>query len=62
MLKLIYHGRFLHGTVSLQTLGFDGGSSTAMHLVTRETLPQPDSKEKQTKRKNGRCCACCCLS
>ncbi|GMR42007.1 hypothetical protein PMAYCL1PPCAC_12202, partial [Pristionchus mayeri] len=62
MLKLIYHGRFLHGSVSLQTLGFEPGSATAMHLVTRESLPQPDAKEKQSNRKQRRCCNCCSLS
>ncbi|GMT18712.1 hypothetical protein PFISCL1PPCAC_10009 [Pristionchus fissidentatus] len=62
MLKLIYHGRFLHGSVSLQTLGYEPGHVTAMHLVTRESLPQPDSKEKQSNRKQRRCCNCCSLS
>ncbi|CAK5099456.1 unnamed protein product [Meloidogyne enterolobii] len=43
MLKLIYHGRFIHGSVTLGALHLPAGNSTVMHLVTRETLPEPNS-------------------
>lgn len=58
MLKLIYHGRFLHGSVTLQALQLASGKTTVMHLVTRENLPEPNSSETLTKRKNGGCCRC----
>lgn len=58
MLKLIYHGRFLHGSVALQALHLPVGSSTVMHLVTRETLPEPNSSDSLKKTKSGRCCHC----
>uniref|UniRef100_A0A915Q4E5 UBL3-like ubiquitin domain-containing protein n=1 Tax=Setaria digitata TaxID=48799 RepID=A0A915Q4E5_9BILA len=40
MLKLIYHGRFLHGSVTLGALSLPVGKTTVMHLVTRENLPE----------------------
>jgi len=56
---LIFHGRFLHGSVTLGALHLPVGSSTVMHLVNfniyliisinkyfkvaRETLPEPNS-------------------
>lgn len=44
LLKLIYHGRFLHGSVTLSALSLPGsGKTTVMHLVTRENLPEPNS-------------------
>ncbi|PIC38480.1 hypothetical protein B9Z55_010481 [Caenorhabditis nigoni] len=43
MLKLIYHGRFLHGSVTLHALQLMPGKTTVMHLVTRENLPEPNS-------------------
>lgn len=43
MLKLIYHGRFLHGSVTLSALNLPQGKTTVMHLVTRENLPEPNS-------------------
>ncbi|KHJ96627.1 hypothetical protein OESDEN_03406 [Oesophagostomum dentatum] len=43
MLKLIYHGRFLHGSVTLNALNLPQGKTTVMHLVTRENLPEPNS-------------------
>ncbi|CAD6185677.1 unnamed protein product [Caenorhabditis auriculariae] len=58
MLKLIYHGRFLHGSVTLHALQLTPGKITVMHLVTRENLPEPNSSETLTKRKNGNCCRC----
>lgn len=44
LLKLIYHGRFLHGSVTLQALSLPPGKTTVMHLVTRENLPEPNSQ------------------
>jgi len=43
LLKLIYHGRFLHGSVTLSALSLPTGKTTVMHLVTRENLPEPNS-------------------
>lgn len=43
LLKLIYHGRFLHGSVTLNALSLPSGKTTVMHLVTRENLPEPNS-------------------
>ncbi|KAI6217823.1 Ubiquitin-like protein 3 [Aphelenchoides fujianensis] len=44
LLKLIYHGRFLHGSVTLNALSLPTGKSiSVMHLVTRENLPEPNS-------------------
>ncbi|VDM39975.1 unnamed protein product, partial [Toxocara canis] len=43
LLKLIYHGRFLHGSVTLSALSLPAGKTTVMHLVTRENLPEPNS-------------------
>ncbi|VDD91057.1 unnamed protein product [Enterobius vermicularis] len=39
LLKLIYHGRFLHGSLPLKTLDLPVGKTTVLHLVTRENLP-----------------------
>ncbi|CAB3403290.1 unnamed protein product [Caenorhabditis bovis] len=58
MLKLIYHGRFLHGSVTLHALQLQAGKTTVMHLVTRENLPEPNSSETLTKRKSANCCRC----
>uniref|UniRef100_A0A915P0D3 UBL3-like ubiquitin domain-containing protein n=1 Tax=Meloidogyne floridensis TaxID=298350 RepID=A0A915P0D3_9BILA len=58
MLKLIYHGRFIHGSVTLGALHLPAGNSTVMHLVTRETLPEPNSNDNLKKSKRGRCCHC----
>ncbi|KAF7639577.1 Rad60-SLD_2 domain-containing protein [Meloidogyne graminicola] len=58
MLKLIFHGRFIHGSVTLGALHLPSGTSTVMHLVTRETLPEPNSNDNPKKSKRGRCCHC----
>ncbi|XP_003378322.1 conserved hypothetical protein [Trichinella spiralis] len=44
LLKLIYHGRFLHGNVTLRALSLPIGKTTVMHLVARKTLPEPNSQ------------------
>lgn len=44
LLKLIYHGRFLHGSVTLSALSLPLGKTTVMHLVARENLPEPNSQ------------------
>ncbi|CAJ0943023.1 unnamed protein product, partial [Mesorhabditis belari] len=58
LLKLIYHGRFLHGSVTLSALALPPGKTTVMHLVTRENLPEPNSNDSLSKRKRGGCCRC----
>ncbi|ESO11255.1 hypothetical protein HELRODRAFT_91579, partial [Helobdella robusta] len=42
ILRLIYQGRFLHGNVTLGALHLHPGSTTVMHLVMREQLPEPN--------------------
>uniref|UniRef100_A0A1I7ZTT9 Ubiquitin-like domain-containing protein n=1 Tax=Steinernema glaseri TaxID=37863 RepID=A0A1I7ZTT9_9BILA len=59
LLKLIYHGRFLHGSVTLSALGLPPGKVSVMHLVTRENLPEPNSNDNLKKSKRGSCCRCC---
>ena len=44
ILRLIYQGRFLHGNVTLSALGLPFGKTTVMHLVPRESLPEPNSQ------------------
>lgn len=44
ILRLIYQGRFLHGNVTLGALGLPLGRTSVMHLVPRETLPEPNSQ------------------
>uniref|UniRef100_A0AAQ4RQE6 Ubiquitin-like protein 3 n=1 Tax=Gasterosteus aculeatus aculeatus TaxID=481459 RepID=A0AAQ4RQE6_GASAC len=44
ILRLIYQGRFLHGNVTLGALKLPLGRTTVMHLVARETLPEPNSQ------------------
>ena len=44
ILRLIYQGRFLHGNVTLAALGLPTGKTTVMHLVPRESLPEPNSQ------------------
>uniref|UniRef100_A0A4W2FIM8 Ubiquitin-like protein 3 n=1 Tax=Bos indicus x Bos taurus TaxID=30522 RepID=A0A4W2FIM8_BOBOX len=44
ILRLIYQGRFLHGNVTLGALKLPFGKTTVMHLVARETLPEPNSQ------------------
>lgn len=46
ILRLIYQGRFLHSNVTLGALGLPFGKTTVMHLVPRETLPEPNSQGK----------------
>lgn len=52
LLKLIYHGRFLHGSVTLNALSLPVGKVTVMHLVTRENLPEPNSSGMLLKNKS----------
>uniref|UniRef100_A0A0R3RMH0 Rad60-SLD_2 domain-containing protein n=1 Tax=Elaeophora elaphi TaxID=1147741 RepID=A0A0R3RMH0_9BILA len=56
MLKLIYHGRFLHGSVTLGALSLPVGKTAVMHLVTRENLPESNNLKKM---KRNACCRCC---
>ncbi|CAD5220287.1 unnamed protein product [Bursaphelenchus xylophilus] len=58
LLKLIYHGRFLHGSVTLNALSLPPGKTTVMHLVTRENLPEPNSNDSTRKSKTTGCCRC----
>lgn len=62
ILKLIYHGRFLHGNVTLSALSLPLGKTTVMHLVAREHLPEPNSQDNLKKSKAGGCCRCCSIS
>ncbi|CAG9836133.1 unnamed protein product [Diabrotica balteata] len=57
ILRLIYQGRFLHSNVTLGALGLPFGKTTVMHLVPRETLPEPNSQViiLILPRKNRRC-------
>uniref|UniRef100_A0A0N5D1B3 Ubiquitin-like domain-containing protein n=1 Tax=Thelazia callipaeda TaxID=103827 RepID=A0A0N5D1B3_THECL len=59
MLKLIYHGRFLHGSVTLGALSLPVGKTTVMHLVTRENLPESNANGNMKKMKRNACCRCC---
>ncbi|MFH4981781.1 hypothetical protein AB6A40_008490 [Gnathostoma spinigerum] len=61
LLKLIYHGRFLHGSVTLGALSLPPAKTTVMHLVTREHLPEPNSSDNLKKSKRRLCCHCCLL-
>ena len=58
ILRLIYQGRFLHGNVTLSALGLPTGKTTVMHLVPRESLPEPSSADDLNRKKSGRsrCC------
>merc|ERR1712038_575104 len=58
ILRLIYQGRFLHGNVTLAALGLPTGKTTVMHLVPRESLPEPSSQDDLHRKKTGRsrCC------
>ena len=49
ILRLIYQGRFLHGNVTLGALGLPPGRTSVMHLVPRETLPEPNSQGERSQ-------------
>ncbi|CAK8686332.1 unnamed protein product [Clavelina lepadiformis] len=63
VLRLIYQGRFLHGNATLGALKIPVGKTTVMHLVSRETLPEPHSQDQQSQEKSGerRCRLCCAI-
>ncbi|KAF0291645.1 Ubiquitin-like protein 3 [Amphibalanus amphitrite] len=63
VLRLIYQGRFLHSNVKLSALGLPLGKTTVMHLVPRESLPEPSSQDEQQKSKASSrgCCASSCV-
>ncbi|AWP11936.1 Ubiquitin-like 3 [Scophthalmus maximus] len=50
ILRLIFQGRFLHGNVTLGALKLPPGRTTVMHLVARETLPEPNSHDRDVKQ------------
>jgi len=58
ILRLIYQGRFLHGNVTLSALGLPTGKTAVMHLVPRESLPEPSSQDDLHRKKTAasRCC------
>ncbi|XP_065207926.1 ubiquitin-like protein 3 [Planococcus citri] len=62
ILRLIYQGRFLHSNVTLGALALPFGKTTVMHLVPRETLPEPNSQDQRQKSKGGSssCCSTSC--
>uniref|UniRef100_A0A8C7H9P8 Ubiquitin-like protein 3 n=2 Tax=Oncorhynchus kisutch TaxID=8019 RepID=A0A8C7H9P8_ONCKI len=62
ILRLIYQGRFLHGNVTLGALKLPLGKSTVMHLVARETLPEPNSQGQRNREKTGESNCCVILS
>lgn len=49
ILRLIYQGRFLHSNVTLGALGLVPARTTVMHLVPRETLPEPNSQGEKNR-------------
>lgn len=59
ILRLIYQGRFLHGSVTLAGLQLPTGKTTVMHMVARETLPEPNSQSQMKKDKSGDQSNCC---
>uniref|UniRef100_A0A8L0DJI6 Ubiquitin-like protein 3 n=3 Tax=Oncorhynchus mykiss TaxID=8022 RepID=A0A8L0DJI6_ONCMY len=62
ILRLIYQGRFLHGNVTLGALKLPLGKSTVMHLVARETLPEPNSQGQRNREKTGESNCCVILN
>ncbi|XP_071511068.1 ubiquitin-like protein 3 isoform X1 [Diadema antillarum] len=58
ILRLIYQGRFIHGNVSLGALQLPLGKTTAMHIMARETLPEPNSQGQRNRGKTeeSNCC------
>ncbi|XP_067943949.1 ubiquitin-like protein 3 [Watersipora subatra] len=71
ILRLIYQGRFLHGNVSLAALQLPLGKTTVMHLVARETLPEPSGQgssrkdkgqgSRSTRQRDVEQPGCCCI-
>lgn len=63
VLRLIYQGRFLHGNATLGALRIPVGKTTVMHLVCRNTLPEPQSQgaEEREKEESSRCCRVGCV-
>ncbi|XP_031442798.1 ubiquitin-like protein 3b [Clupea harengus] len=59
ILRLIFQGRFLHGNVTLGALKLPPGRITVMHLVARETLPEPNSHGQRNREKTPE--SSCCL-
>ncbi|PAA90298.1 hypothetical protein BOX15_Mlig031921g1, partial [Macrostomum lignano] len=63
ILRLIYQGRFLHRSVTLAALRLPVGKTTVMHLVARDTAPEPHREGENRRGKNGDsgcCCGCTC--
>ncbi|XP_012734144.1 ubiquitin-like protein 3a [Fundulus heteroclitus] len=61
ILRLIYQGRFLHGNVTLGALKLPLGKTTVMHLVARETLPEPNSQDRRNREKTEESYCCVIL-
>ncbi|PAA94380.1 hypothetical protein BOX15_Mlig006196g1 [Macrostomum lignano] len=62
ILRLIYHGRFLHPSVTLSALRLPLGKTTVMHLVSRETAPpQPADEERRNSKRSDSGCHCCAV-
>jgi len=63
VLRLIYQGRFLHGNATLGALKIPVGKTTVMHLVVRETLPEPNSQDAENREKDQQsgCNMCCTI-
>lgn len=62
ILRLIYQGRFLHGNVTLGALQLPLGRTTVMHLIPRESLPEPNSQDQRhkSKERSSGCCSSTC--
>ncbi|XP_071949876.1 ubiquitin-like protein 3 [Antedon mediterranea] len=58
ILRLIYQGRFIHGNVTLGALQLPIGKTTVMHILARETLPEPNSQgpRNRGKTEESNCC------
>uniref|UniRef100_A0A1I8FEJ8 Rad60-SLD_2 domain-containing protein n=1 Tax=Macrostomum lignano TaxID=282301 RepID=A0A1I8FEJ8_9PLAT len=48
ILRLIYQGRFLHRSVTLAALRLPPGGTTVMHLVARDSAPEPRADGERT--------------
>ncbi|PAA59161.1 hypothetical protein BOX15_Mlig015799g1 [Macrostomum lignano] len=59
ILRLIYQGRFLHRSVTLAALRLPPGGTTVMHLVARDSAPEPRADDERRRAKGGICCCCC---
>uniref|UniRef100_A0A1I8INE6 Rad60-SLD_2 domain-containing protein n=1 Tax=Macrostomum lignano TaxID=282301 RepID=A0A1I8INE6_9PLAT len=50
---------FLHRSVTLAALRLPPGGTTVMHLVARDSAPEPRADDERRRAKGGICCCCC---